>query len=156
MGNIFYQDFRDFIQLLNDNNVDYILIGGYSVILHGYSRTTGDMDIWIKRDSNNYQKLKTTFFQFGLAMFDMTEDNFLNHPTWDVFSFGTPPVCIDIMVKVKGVTFDECFKESKLFTDNDLEVRVINYNHLIRAKKESNRPKDIDDIDNLRKGELDN
>lgn len=151
MGNIFYQDFRDFLKSLNDNDVDYILIGGYSVIFHGYSRTTGDMDIWVKRDSHNYRKLKKAFFQFGLSLFEMTENNFLNHPAWDVFSFGTPPVCIDIMVKVKGLTFEECFKESQLFTDDDLEVRVINYNHLILTKKESNRPKDIDDINNLKK-----
>ena len=151
MGNIFYQDFRDFLQALNENEVDYILVGGYSVIFHGYSRTTGDMDIWVKRDSDNYKKIKKTFFQFGLSLFDMTEDNFLNHPTWDVFSFGNPPVCIDIMIKVKGVSFEECFTESQLFNDDNLEVRVINFNHLIQTKKESNRPKDIDDINNLEK-----
>ena len=151
MGNIFYQDFRDFLQALNDSQVDYVLIGGYSVILHGYSRTTGDMDIWVKRDTENYQKLKKAFHQFGMSVFDMTENNFLTHPTWDVFSFGTPPVCIDIMVKVKGLSFEECFKNSELFKDDDLEIRVINYNHLIQTKKESNRPKDIDDINNLTK-----
>ena len=151
MGNIFYQDFRDFIKTLNDNQVDYILIGGYSVILHGYSRTTGDMDIWVRRDAANYIKIKKAFHQFDLSLFDMTENNFLNHPTWDVFSFGNPPVCIDIMVKVKGLLFDECFNQSQVFKDDDLEVRVINYNHLIKAKTEANRPKDIDDINNLKK-----
>ncbi len=149
MGNIFYQDFRDFLQLLNDNQVDYVLIGGYSVIFHGYSRTTGDMDIWVKRDTENYQKLRKTFFQFGMALFDMTEDNFLNHPIWDVFSFGIPPVCIDIMVKVKGLSFESCYQEAEFFDDDGLKIRVISYNHLIRAKEESNRPKDIDDITNL-------
>lgn len=153
MGNIFYQDFRDFIQALNDNKVEYILIGGYSVVLYGYSRTTGDMDIWVKRDLNNYQKLKQAFDQFGLALFDMTENNFLQHPTWDVFSFGTPPVCIDIMVKVKGLSFDECYTETKQFNDDGLDVRVISYQHLLQTKKKSNRPKDIDDINNLKKGE---
>ena len=151
MGNIFYQDFRDFIKTFNDNNVDYILIGGYSVILHGYSRTTGDMDIWVRRDTANYIKIEKAFHQFGLPLFDMTENNFLNHPIWDVFSFGTPPVCIDIMVKVKGLEFEECYNQSQLFKDDDLEVRVINYNHLIKAKTEANRPKDIDDINNLNK-----
>ncbi len=151
MGNIFYQDFRDFLQTLNTNNVDYLLIGGYSVIFHGYSRTTGDMDIWVRRDAANYKKLQIAFNQFGLSLFDMTEDNFLNHPEWDVFSFGVPPVCIDIMVKVKGLIFDECFSEGQIFNDDDLEVRVLNYNHLIKAKKESNRPKDNDDLNNLNK-----
>jgi hypothetical protein len=81
MGNIFYQDFRDFLQALNNNQVDYILIGGYSVVFHGYSRTTGDMDIWVKRNKNNYDKLVKAFTEFGMSVFDMTEQNFLNHPT---------------------------------------------------------------------------
>ncbi len=151
MGNIFYQDFRDFIQALNNNQVDYILIGGYSVIFHGYSRTTGDMDIWVKRDKNNYDKLIKAFNEFGMSVFDMTEENFLNHSIWDVFSFGVPPICIDIMVNVKGLTFEECFKEAQFFTDDGLEIRVINYNHLIKTKNEAHRPKDIDDINNLKK-----
>jgi len=151
MGNIFYQDFRDFLQTLNDSEVEYVLIGGYSVIFHGYSRTTGDMDIWVRRDAENYTKLQKAFTKFGLSLFDMTEDNFLNHSEWDVFSFGVPPVCIDIMVKVKGLEFEECFNQSQLFIDDDLEVRVINYHHLIKTKTESNRPKDIDDINNLNK-----
>lgn len=151
MGNIFYDDFRDFIHALNDNEVKYILVGGYSVIFHGYSRTTGDMDIWVKRDKKNYQKLVNAFKQFKAPVFDMTENNFLNHPKWDVFSFGNPPVCIDVMTKVKGLEFDECFEQSQIFEDDNLKVRIIHYDDLLKAKKSSNRPKDIDDIENLTK-----
>ena len=57
MGNIFNSDFRDFIAALNNNQVRYILVGGYSVILHGYSRTTGDMDLWVERTKENYLKI---------------------------------------------------------------------------------------------------
>ena len=53
MGNIFNDDFQDFIQALNHHNVEYILVGGYSVILHGYARTTGDLDIWVNKTKNN-------------------------------------------------------------------------------------------------------
>ena len=151
MGNIFEQDFRDFIQALNDSKVRYILVGGYSVIIHGYSRTTGDMDIWVQRDSENYQKLITAFNQFGMSVFDMTKDNFLNHLIWDVFSFGVPPVCIDIMIDVKGLNFDECYANSQVFIDDELEVRVLSRSDLLVAKKKANRPKDIDDINNLTK-----
>ena len=59
MGNIFNSDFRDFIASLNTNNVRYILVGGYSVILHGYSRTTGDMDLWVRsKDLDDLENLK--------------------------------------------------------------------------------------------------
>lgn len=61
MGNIFNSDFRDFISALNNNTVDYILVGGYSVILHGYLRTTGDLDIWVNKKKKNYAKLVKAF-----------------------------------------------------------------------------------------------
>lgn len=73
MANIFNEDFKDFLTALNEQRVRYILVGGFSVILHGYSRTTGDMDIWVERTTENYQKLKRAFDQFGMPVFDMTE-----------------------------------------------------------------------------------
>ena len=66
VGNIFQNDFRDFLTALHDQNVRYLLVSGYSVILHGYSRTTGDMDIWVERSSENYLLIKKAFHQFGM------------------------------------------------------------------------------------------
>ena len=149
MGNIFNDDFRDFLSALNDQNVRYILVGGFSVILHGYSRTTGDMDIWVERTPQNYASIKKAFLQFGMRVFDMTEENFMEHPKWDVFTFGNPPVAIDIMVKVKGLEFEDCYNNSVIFEDKDLKIRTINKNDLIEAKKSSKRSKDLDDLENL-------
>ena len=149
MGNIFNEDFRDFISALNDTNVKYILVGGYSVILHGYSRTTGDMDIWVDRTAENYSKLLLAFHQFKMPVFDMTEDNFLHHPDWDVFTFGTPPVAIDLMVKIKGLDFEKCYADSVLFDDGDLKIRTIHKSDLIEAKKSTARPKDLNDLENI-------
>ena len=53
MANIFNDDFRNFIQLMNENEVEYLLVGGYSVVLHGYTRTTGDLDIWVNQTEKN-------------------------------------------------------------------------------------------------------
>ena len=149
MGNIFNTDFRDFLSALNDQDVRYILVGGYSVILHGYSRTTGDMDIWVERTSENYSKIQSAFLQFGMPVFDMTETNFLAHPNWDVFTFGTPPVSIDMMVQVKGLDFAAAFEKSIFFEENGLKIRTIHKDDLIFSKKSSNRPKDQNDLDNL-------
>ncbi|ERJ60430.1 DUF6036 family nucleotidyltransferase [Sphingobacterium paucimobilis] len=149
MGNIFNEDFRDFLSCLNKHEVRYILVGGFAVILHGYSRTTGDMDIWVERTQENYKRLKFAFSEFGMPVFDMTEDNFLSHPSWDVFTFGIPPVAIDIMVKVKGLDFTENYDQSIIFTDDDLLIRTLHKNQLLIAKRSSNRPKDQDDIENL-------
>ena len=149
MANIFHQDFRDFLSALNEAEVRYILVGGYSVVLHGYSRTTGDMDLWVERTSENYQHLIKAFHIFGMPVFDMTEINFLNHPIWDVFTFGTPPVAIDIMVNVEGLNFEEVFQKAIYFEDDDLKIRTINRNDLITSKKNAGRAKDINDLENL-------
>jgi hypothetical protein len=149
MGNIFNDDYRDFLSALNEQEVKYLLVGGFSVILHGYSRTTGDMDIWVERSLENYLKIKKAFHQFRMPVFDMTEDNFLNHPEWDVFTFGVPPVAIDIMVAVKGLDFNECYQQSVTFEDSDIKIRTIHKNNLLTAKRESGRYKDLNDLENL-------
>ena len=149
MSNIFNDEFRDFLTALNNQQVRYLLVGGYSVILHGYSRTTGDMDIWVERTKDNYQLLKRAFEQFGVPVFDMTEENFINHPHWDVFTFGNPPVAIDIMVKLQGLDFNKAYKNAVLFEDESLSVRTIHKNDLITAKKTVGRSKDKNDLENL-------
>jgi hypothetical protein len=149
MGNIFNDDFRDFIKAFNNFNVKYILVGGYSVILHGHPRTTGDMDIWVDRTVENYKNIKLAFLSFGMPVFDMTEDNFLNHPDWEVFTFGTPPSSIDVMIKVKGLNFNECYTNAVYFEEDNLQIRTINFDNLISAKKASGRSKDLNDLENL-------
>ena len=149
MANIFHEDFRDFINALNKAEVRYILVGGYSVVLHGYSRTTGDMDIWMERTSENYERIIKAFQIFGMPLFDMTESNFLSHPIWDVFTFGTPPVAIDIMVKIEGLNFEDVFQKAVYFEDDDLKIRTINRNDFITAKKIAGRAKYINDLENL-------
>ena len=109
MSNIFNNDFRDFLSALNEAKVEYLLIGGYSVILHGYPRTTGDMDLWVNKTQKNYQKLCKSFLIFGMPVFDMTLKKFMNNAQNDVFSFGRPPSQIDILTKVKGLNFKEAF-----------------------------------------------
>ena len=149
MGNIFNSDFRDFISALNKNDVRYILVGGYSVILHGYSRTTGDMDIWVDRTPENYLQIKKSFIEFGMPVFDMTEENFLFHSAWDVFTFGMPPVAIDLMIKIEGVDFASAFERAVIFMEDQLAIRTIHKSDLIALKKAAGRAKDINDLENL-------
>lgn len=151
MGNIFNDDFKDFIKALVNADVDYILVGGFSVILHGHSRVTGDMDIWVEKTEENYKKLLTAFHEFKMPVFDMTKENFLTHKNWDVFKFGRKPTAIDIMTAVKGLDFKECFTISKIYEVDGVKVRTLHLNDLIKAKKEAGRLKDLDDIDQLTK-----
>lgn len=149
MSYILNEDFKDFIQAFNENEVEYILVGGYAVIIHGYNRTTGDLDIWVNRTKENYKKIVRSFFEFGMPVFDMTEINFLYNHDFDVFSFGVPPVSIDLMTRAKGLDFESCFEKAEVHEIDGVNIRVLHLNDLIRAKKASNRSKDQDDIEKL-------
>ena len=77
MANVLNADFTEFIDSLNHKQVEYILVGGYAVIYHGYNRTTGDLDIWVNPTAANYKKLQEAFHLFKMPVFDMTEEKFL-------------------------------------------------------------------------------
>ena len=149
MGNIFNQDFQDFIRALNEAKVRYVLVGGYAVILHGYNRTTGDLDIWLERTEENYTRLVSAFRIFNMPVFDMSLENFLNTSQYDVFTFGVPPVSIDIMLNVKGLDFKEALSMAERKVIDDVNVNLIDLQSLIKAKKASGRHRDLDDIENI-------
>jgi len=129
------------------------LTGGYSVIIHGYNRTTGDMDLLVNPTTSNFKKVVEAFKQFGMPLFGMTLEKFLDSDNFDVFEYGRPPVSIDIITKIKGVNFKDSFENAIRYNiSDDLSINVIHFNRLIEAKEASGRPKDINDIRHL-KGE---
>jgi hypothetical protein len=149
MGNILNEDFVDLLITFNRNKVDYILVGGYAVIYHGYNRTTGDLDLWVNPTSRNYKKMLQAFVEFGLSPFNMTESLFLNSNENDVFTFGRPPVCVDILTKVKGLSFNESYQNASIVDFDGLEVMMIDIRDLKKAKQAAGRSKDLDDLENL-------
>ena len=152
--NIFNDDFQDFIRELNEAEVKYVLVGGYSVILHGYSRTTGDLDVWVEPTPENYMRLVDAFIHFGLLLFDMTQEKFLRSENYDVFTFGRPPVSIDILTQLKGLEFESVFASAEWFEITDtLKVRAIRLSDLLLAKKAAGRSKDLDDLEHLQQEE---
>lgn len=149
MGNIFNEDFQDFIKSINGAKVKYVLVGGYSVIFHGFPRTTGDLDIFVEVSKENYEKLSKAFFEFGLSVFDMTEGNFLFNKNMTVFSFGRPPVSIEILKEISGLTFEEVYCNALDTEIEEIPVKIIQLKDLIKNKKASGRPKDLNDLENL-------
>jgi predicted nucleotidyltransferase len=152
MGNIFNDDFRDFITALNKHEVRYVLVGGYAVILNNYRRTTGDMDIWVETTAPNFEKLIDAFLHFGLPTTTFTKKDFLENDSLEVFTFGKPPVCIDIMKVVKGCSFDETFDQADIYEEDGLRIRFINFENLVKAKLAAGRNKDLDDVEKMREG----
>lgn len=150
MADIFNEHFREFILALNEHDVEYVLVGGMAVILHGYVRGTGDMDVWVNKTKENYLKLKKAYHQSGMPLFDMSEANFLGDD-YDVFGIGVQPVKIEVMTSVKGLLFDETFAMAQIYEEDGLKIKFIHINHLIQAKKASGRFRDLDDIEQLTK-----
>lgn len=147
--NIFNDDFRDFIQCLNKHQVEYVLVGGYAVIIRGYSRSTGDMDIWVNKTEANYVNLLAAIMEFGLPAAAVIKEQFFSNE-FDVFSFGKPPYAIEIMTAVKGLDFMITYDLSTIERiDNVIDVRVAHLNQLREAKKAAGRNKDLNDLENL-------
>jgi hypothetical protein len=151
MGNIFNSDFQEFLLALNKNEVKYVLVGGYSVIYHGFPRTTGDIDIFVEVSKNNYDKLVQAFEQFQMPLFDMTEESFLYQAHINVYTFGRPPVCIEILKEISGFTFQEIYINAIDTIFEEIPMKVIHINDLKRNKEISGRAKDLNDLENLSK-----
>jgi hypothetical protein len=145
-NNIFNVDFLDFIELLEKHKVEFLLVGGYAVILHGYIRITGDMDLWIERTNDNYQKLKKVYLDFDAPIFP--EEEFSN-PKFNVWGIGIEPSKIEILTEVDGLQFNESYKKRKYFTIDKLQIPYIEFEDLIKNKLASGRYKDLADIEQL-------
>ena len=148
MANLFNSDFVDFLRAFNKHKVEHLLVGGYAVILHGYTRSTADMDIWVNKTGENYQRIARAFYLFGAPVF--TEDEFLNGDH-DVWAIGREPNKIEIMNNVKGLNFEECLAICNKIQLENFEVPYIHLNHLIKAKEAAGRFKDLADIEQLKK-----
>ena len=145
---IFNEDFQDFIEYFNAYNVEYMLVGGYAVILRGYSRSTGDMDIWVNKTVDNFKLIQKAITKFGLPKLAIPKEKFFSDD-FDVFSFGKPPYAIEILTAIKGVEFSDAYATSTIEKVDNVSVRIIHLNQLIIAKKAAGRNKDLNDIENL-------
>ncbi|OFY64388.1 MAG: hypothetical protein A3H98_03915 [Bacteroidetes bacterium RIFCSPLOWO2_02_FULL_36_8] len=144
-----HSDFKEFIQLLNKNKVEYLVIGGYAVVFHGYVRATGDMDVWVKNSPINAIKVVKCLNEFGFDSLNIQTKDVEKENT--IIQLGYPPCRIDIVTTPDGITFDECYAQRvKMELEKNLEVNFIDLDNLIKNKKASGRNKDLDDIENLK------
>jgi hypothetical protein len=141
------KDFKEFVQLLNENKVEYLLVGGYAVALHGYPRFTGDLDIWVNPANSNAIKVLNAVQQFGFSSYNLKADDFSK--TNNVIQLGYPPLRIDILTDIDGVSFLECFQNKLEYIEDGITVFFISKNDLLKNKKASKRYKDLEDIEQL-------
>jgi hypothetical protein len=146
---MFEQDFIDFIELLNQHTVDYMVVGAHALAFHGRPRHTGDLDIWINPNKENAIKLISVLNDFGFGSLGLTEADFLKENY--VTQLGYPPLRIDILNAISGVEFNEAYA-NKITGDVDgLDINFINITEFIKNKEASGRHKDLSDIASLKK-----
>ncbi|MEO6406134.1 MAG: nucleotidyltransferase [Ferruginibacter sp.] len=143
------ENFVDFIRLLNEHGVKYVLVGGWAVIFEGYSRTTGDMDFFIEREESNAEKIMNVVQQFMGSAIGFVKEDFLKED--NVIMLGRTPFRIDILTTITGVSFNEAFKSSRIYSDGGIDIRCIHINELINNKKATGRLKDLADAEMLEK-----
>jgi hypothetical protein len=140
-------DFKEFLRLLKEHDVHYLLIGGYAVNYHGYIRTTGDMDIWVAIHPENAQKIIAALHAFGIEDPALSTEVFLQEKK--ILRMGVPPVRLEITTSISGVEFDECYPARIVDELDGIEVNLIDLENLKKNKKASRRPKDLVDLGKL-------
>jgi predicted nucleotidyltransferase len=140
-------DFKEFLKLLSDHEVAYLLVGGYAVAYHGYPRATADMDIWVAINPHNAQRLVDAIRAFGFEMPELSPDVFLKKD--QVIRMGVPPIRIEIVTTASGVDFEECYAARLVDELDGVAVSVINLEHLKINKKAAGRHRDLDDLEHL-------
>jgi hypothetical protein len=151
----FPKDFREFLQLLNSREIEYLVIGGYAVGYHGYPRATGDMDIWIAMTEKNASEMVHALKEFGFDLPELKKELFLKKNK--VIRMGIPPMRLEVLTSIDGVQFEDCFKNRLIADFGTFKVNFISKDDLLANKRASGRPKDLADVDNLQgQGTLEN
>jgi hypothetical protein len=116
-------DLREFLKLLNSARVEYLLIGGYAVAYYGYPRATADLDVWVAVSDNNARKLVRILRDFGFDLPSLKPELFLEKDR--IVRFGEPPLRIEILTSISGVSFDDCFTRRARVRFDGLRINLI-------------------------------
>ena len=141
------KDFKEFIELLNENNVGYLVVGGYAVAFHGHPRYTKDLDVWIDLSPDNADKILDALKKFGFGSLGLKPDDFLESD--QIIQLGYPPNRIDILTTLKDLKFENCYKAKVDVEIQGLHIDFIDIENLKKNKRATGRPQDLADAENL-------
>lgn len=142
-----HHDFKEFLKLLEADEVEYLLVGGYAVGYYGYPRPTGDLDIWVSRTQSNAEKLVRVLNEFGFTSPDLTTELFTLEKS--IVRMGVPPYKLEIITFIDGVDFRTCYSRRAVAAIDGIDVSVIGLDDLKINKRASGRAKDLNDLENL-------
>lgn len=143
------EDFRDLLIELADNGAEFVLVGGHAVAFHGHPRATKDMDVLIRANPSNAERVYRALAAFGapLQNFDVQAKDFA---TYDgMLQIGLPPRRVDIINRADGISFDEAVAEGESFTLEGRTIPVIGRAALIKNKRAAGRAQDTADVEAL-------
>lgn len=143
------RDFREFLSLLIKHEVQFLVVGGYAVGIHGYPRFTGDLDIFVAISPENAARIVAAFREFGFDVPELSTEPFLESRR--LVEIGREPTKIQVMTNISGVTFDEAWTSHVEIKVGGMTVPFIGFSDLIRNKRASGRAKDVVDADSLEK-----
>lgn len=148
---IFYEPHKEFLKKLISNDVEFILIGGYAVNYHGYNRPTGDLDIWLKPDNANRDKLLRLLRSENFSEEGINKIARLDFSKPVTFYFGKIPLRIDFLTHISGVKFNEAWQQKVLLPMEDCEIPILQLHHLVLSKISNDRTQDKLDVEELQK-----
>jgi len=143
------KDFKEFIALLNKNNVHYLIVGGYAYSYYAEPRFTKDIDIFIETSAQNAYNLMASLEEFGFKDVGLTAADFLE--SGKTIQLGQAPIRIDIITSIDGVLFDEAWQNRTEGTFGDIPAYFISKQDLLKNKKAAARLQDLADIEKLDK-----
>lgn len=141
------KNLREFIELLNSQKVDYIVVGGHAVAFHGHPRFTGDIDLFIRPTHQNSERVITAVKEFGFAEVSLSAEDFVRPDT--VVQLGYPPNRIDLLTAISGVNFEEAWYTRAAGELDGLSVFFLGLDALLKNKRASGRDKDVADVRKL-------
>ena len=142
-SHLFNSDYADMVRALLEAGAEFMLVGGYAVSVHGYPRTTFDIDFWVRPNPDNARKVMRALRAFGAPLQEVSEGDF-DHPDM-VVQIGVAPRRIDLLTRIDGVEWEEAVPHAVTKEIDGLPVPVVGLDDLIRNKRASGRPKDAAD-----------
>lgn len=143
------KNFKEFIGLLNEHEVKYLIIGGYAVNFHGYPRYTKDIDFWLWMNKNNIQNLLEALKKFGFGSLGLKPEDFLSPE--NIIQLGYEPNRIDILMDLEGVDFEKCYRRKTEIELDGIKTNFLSLQDLIKVKKTTGRLQDLADAEQLEK-----
>jgi len=148
---IFLDPHKSFLKKLVSGNIEFILVGGYAVNYYGYTRTTGDIDLWLKPDNSNRDCLISVLMKEGFSEEGINKIQSLDFTTMVAFHTGEMPFKIDFMTHISGLTFSEAISKKESLLVDDFVIPVLSFDHLILSKISTSRKRDQADVEELQK-----